>query len=334
MHVIHAIIEGHLPVAWVALGLAFALLAKSADVFVDSSVSLANRFRIPKLVIGIVLVSLATTAPELSVSLIAALKGNPEMALGNAIGSVICNTGLALALCAVIAGAAVPVIPHVLNTSGGFLLFVGGLCFLFVGLDAALSRWEGAVLAALFAAYLYFLFRQHRKGTYHDDIDMEAATVELGVSPARMFTLFAVSLAGIVLASDLIVTSATTIARWAKVPEAIIALTLVALGTSIPEVATSVTAARKGEGALAVGNILGANIMDICCVAGLSAMANTLAVSRKEALFMFCAMFVVLPAALIMLRAGYRLTKRQGVVLLGLYLAYLASFFFLFPPAT
>lgn len=127
--------------------------------------------------------------------------------------------------------------------------------------------------------------------------------------------------------------SATTIALWLNVPEAIIALTLVAFGTSIPEVATSVTAALKGEGALAVGNILGTNIMNICCVAGISAMANDLTVSRKEALYMFCAMFLIVPLALAMLRQGYRLTRRQGVILFGAYLVYLASFFLLFPPA-
>lgn len=332
MQAIGSFIEAHVAVAWVVLAVAFGVLAKCADLFVESSVSLANRLRIPKLVIGIVLVSLATTAPELSVSLMAALRGMPEMALGNAIGSVICNKGLGLALCAIISVSAVPVITHVLNTAGRFFLVVSGLCFLFVVFDCSLSRWEGVVLVALFGGYLYFLFRQHRGGAFADEVDMEATEDALRLTAPRLVGVFVVGLGGIILASNFIITSATTIARSFGVPEAVIALTLVALGTSIPEVATCVSAARKKHGELAVGNILGANIMNICWVAGASAAANPLVLSRKEVLFMFPAMFVIVGATFILLRTGYRLTRRQGFLLLALYAAYILSFFVVFRP--
>ena len=332
MQFLEALIAEHISAAWICLILAFGVLARSADLFVDSSVSLANRFRIPRLVIGIVLVSLATTAPELSVSLMSALHGKPEMALGNAVGSVICNKGLGLALCALIAGTAIPVIPHVLNTSGSFLLFVSLLAFGAVLPDCTLGRFEGLILVGLFFGYLAFLFRQHRIGRFHDDVDMEAASDHLHVSGPRLVFLFLIGLAGIIVSSRVVILSATSIAVWIGIPEAVIALTLVALGTSIPEVATCVSAARKKEGALAVGNILGANIMNICWVAGFSAVVNPLSLERRELLFMFPAMCIILVVSLAMLRMGYRLTRRQGIVLLALYAAYLVSFFIVFPP--
>ena len=333
MDAIHTIIESHVLLAWVVLAAAFFLLAKSADIFVDSSVSLANKFRIPKLVIGIVLVSFATTAPELSVSLMAALKHHPEMALGNAVGSVICNKGLALALCAVLSATAVPIIPHVLRSAGSFLLLVSGLCFAAVLPDNTLDRREGVVLCLLFGGYLFFLFRQHKKGTYHDDVDMEATTDHLQMPLYRLLLLFALALAGIIIASDFVIVSATTIARSFHIPESVIALTLVALGTSTPEIATCVIAARKGEGALAVGNILGANIMNICWVAGASATVNPLVLGTRELWFMFPWMLAIVITALFLMRTGYRLTRRQGIILLVFYVGYVASFFFVFRAA-
>ena len=332
MHGISSFIEAHVAVAWVVLLAAFAVLAKCADMFVESSVSLANRLRIPKIVIGIVLVSLATTAPELSVSLISALRGQPEMALGNAIGSVICNEGLGLALCAIFSVGSVAVIPHVLNTAGRFFLAVSVLCFAFVIFDGSLDRWEGLVLVILFAGYLWFLFREHRGGRYVDEVDLEAVGDHLQIPLPRVLGLCALALAGIILASNFIVTSATTIARSFQVPEAVIALTLVALGTSIPEVATCITAARKGHGELAVGNILGANIMNICWVAGASSIAHALVLSKKELFFMFPAMFVVVITTFVALRSDYKLTRRQGFVLLALYVMYILSFFVVFRP--
>lgn len=327
-------IATHLLVAWVVLLVCFAVLAKAADFFVDSSVGLAERFKIPKLVIGIVLVSLATTAPELSVSMMAALQGRPEMALGNAIGSVVCNSGLALALCGMVSATAIPIIPHVRRVSGGFLLAVSTLTFGFVAFDGTLNRWEGIVLVLLFFGYLGFLIHQHRLGKFQDDIDLEVLESERFFPLPKLFGIFAGALVGILIASRFIIISATTIAHSLGIPNAVIALTLIALGTSIPEIATSIAAARKREGELAVGNIIGANIMNICWVAGASAVANNLALSFKEVLFMFPVMFIMLIAMLTMMKSGDRVTRKEGFVLFALYVAYLVSFFVVFPPAT
>lgn len=323
-------ITNHVWAAWIVLLFFFAVLAKCADMFVESSIVMANKFRIPKLVIGIFLVSLATTAPELSVSLAAAVQKKPEMALGNAIGSVICDDGLALALCGIFSLSAIPVIPHVLKTSGRFLLAIEILAFLFLVGDLTLQRWEGLILVTLFVGYMIFLFRQHRQGRYRDKVEDVVENGRKDFSLRKIILLFIISLAGIVIASEFIITSASSIALSFGIPETVIAMTLVAIGTSIPEIATCITAARKNEGALAVGNILGADIMNICWVAGASAMANDLTISSKELYFMFPAMFIIVGAMLIMLHKDYRLTRTKGFVLLGLYLIYLTSFFLVF----
>jgi len=331
MSIMHDLIQGSIVIAWIVLLAAFAVLVKTADVFVDGAIAIANKLRIPTLVIGIFMVSLATTVPELAVSLISALRGNPEMALGNAIGSVIADDGLALGLAGVVATAPILVIPHVLRTAGAFLIFIQGLCFIFVVSTGSLQRWEGAVLVALFFAYSIYLFVQHRMGRFKGALDLEAIEHAEAGSVPKMLAMFVLGITGIIISANFVITSATTVARSLGIPESMIALTLVALGTSIPEVATSVSAARKGQGALAVGNILGADIMNICWIAGASAIANELVLSRKDIFFMFPAMFLVVGTMLLMLRSGYRLTKKKGVVLLLLYLAYLASFAVMYP---
>ncbi|MBM3296506.1 MAG: calcium/sodium antiporter [Candidatus Aminicenantes bacterium] len=325
-------IEGSTLLAWTALAAALVILSKSAGVFVDSSVRIAEKFKIPKVVIGIVLVSLATTAPELSVSLMSATTGKPEMALGNAIGSVICDDGLALGLAGLVSAAPILIMPVVLRISGIFLLCVEILAFLFVVFDSTLDRLEGAILVGLFFGYLAYLLSRHKRGKLQSGAEEGPMPAKKAVVPV-VALLFVVSLLGIIAASKFIVVAAVKIAHVFRVPETVIALTVVAFGTSIPEVATCVVAARRKQGALAVGNIIGADIMNICWVAGASAVANPLVLGTKEILFMFPAMFVIVGAMLAMLRHRYSLTRPKGAVLLGLYVLYLflAAFVMKFP---
>jgi cation:H+ antiporter len=331
LHTTRGFLELHPLAAAITLLLSFLVLARCAGLFVDTSVAIATKLSIPKLVIGIVLVSLATTAPELAVSLTSALKGAPEMALGNAIGSVICDDGLALALAGLLAASPILVLPHILKTSGLFLIGIQVLLFLFILPDLTLSRGEGFVLVALFVLYMGFLYRQHKLGRLGEESvleEVDEAVVEKSLK--AIIGLFLLGFLGIIVASEFVVTSAESIALWAGIPDAVIALTLVAFGTSVPEVATCIQAARKGHGAIAVGNILGADIMNICWVAGASSMANPLTLAPREFYFMFPAMFLIVGAMLLMLRLGYRLTRAKGAALLGLYILYLASFFLIF----
>ncbi len=333
MQIFHTTIQGSLPLAWLVIIISFILLFKCADIFVDSAIAVAQDFKIPKMLIGLVLVSLATSAPELCVSMVAAFKGAPKIALGNAVGSVICNEGLALSLAGILTASSIAVVPSVLKSSGIFLIFISVLAYAFVLFDQTLSRVEGAVLVVLFAGYLFFLFKNRLFEDMEDPSEQDAAD---NADPKKTLTkhcfLFVFSLVGIIFVSDYIVVSATVIARSFQISESIIAMTLVAFGTSVPEVATSITAARKGEGAIAVGNILGSDIINICLVAGASAVANDLVLGARDISFMFPVMIIIIVSMFCMLRKGNSLTRTKGIVLFSLYLSYLAACVYFFPP--
>lgn len=320
-------IQTNLYAAWTCITISFFVLFRCADLFVDKSVEVASRLRIPKVMIGIVLVSLATTLPELSVSVIAAYKNTPEISIGNAMGSVVCNTGLALALSGIVTLYAITVVPPILRTSAIFLIGIEIVLFLFIIVDYTLNRLEGVVLVILFAFYILLMV----KGSGRNNSEEESVHHKQGSILTLCFSFFC-AVGGILIASKYIVASASAIAHSFHIPESIIAMTLVAFGTSVPEVATCITASRKGEGSLAVGNILGANIMNICWVAGASAVVNNLTLGRKDILFMFPSMFIIVGIMLFLLRMNYTLTPRKGFILLVVYMLYLIILYVSFPP--
>lgn len=305
---------------WPAVGLmalAFAVLAKCADWLVDGAIDIARQLKVPPILIGIVIVSIGTTAPELAVSMQAALDGNAELALANAVGSVIYDDGLALPLVAFLSPVVVVIDRGVLRSTAIFLIVVDviayAMCF-----DGTLNRPEGSVLVLGFCGYLLYQYRQQR--------NRGAADVEDGGEEARSWNrialLFAVGLAGVLVSSDWIVGTAEIIARELEVSNVIIGLLLVALGTSVPEIATCIVSARKGHGSLAVGNILGADILNICWIAGASAVVNDLEVPREEIHFMFPAMLIIVLTMLALLRLNHRFEKWKGALLLCLCVIY------------
>lgn len=312
---------------WAALGMmviCFVVLTKCADWFVDGAVGIAEHLSIPKMLIGIVLVSLATTAPELSVSVMSALGGHPEMALGNAVGSVIVDDGVALGLGALVAAAPIAVNPYLLKTSGIFLIIADIAAYL-MAFDGTLNRLEGGVLVALFVAYSVFTYVT-RKRSQTSAAPEELTEIEEGLAGkglGRLVFWFGVGLVGVLVASHFIVDAAVVIAKFAGVSEAVIGLTVVAVGTSLPEIATAVTSARKGYGEIMVGNILGADILNICWIAGASALVNPLVVARKVINFSFPAMLVIVVSMLVMMRTRHQLARGEGVFLFALYAIYL-----------
>ena len=328
MHWASPWIEANILFAWLLILLSFAVLAMCAGCFVEALAGASFRLRLPKLLAGLVIGAVATTAPEFSVSFLSALQGRPEMALGNAVGSLICNNGLALGLLGLTSLTAIAIDPRQLRISGVFLLAVQALLIWFLAFDAILSRWEGATLMLLFGGYLAVLYRQHRSGEFRAAFELEAELAHKAavMGTVKMAVFFVVGLAGILVASDLVVLSARAIAVSWGISDGIIAMTLVALGTSVPEAATCVAAARRGEGALAVGNILGADIMNVCWVAGASALANPLTIPAREAAVMLPAMALMALAMLGFLWWGYRLGRGKGLVLLALYGIYMAVF--------
>ena len=306
------------------LVVSFVVLAKCADWLVDGAIDIAYRFKVPPILIGIVLVSLGTTVPELAVSVSAALDGLAAISLGNAVGSVIYDDGLALPLVALFAPAVVVIDRTVLRSAAVFLIIVDlvayALCF-----DGTLARVEGAVLVAGFFIYLGYACWEQRNRNRQRDERISDIPEPSGRSMQRILFLLVLGLAGVLVSSKWIVGSAPVVAAALGVPNAVIGLVVVALGTSIPEVATCIVAARRGQGDLAVGNILGADILNICWIAGAAAMVNDLVVSADVIHFMFPAMIIIVFTMLGLLRIGYRFEKWKGAVLLVMCSAYLTA---------
>ncbi len=305
---------------WPAVGVmaaAFAVLAKCADWLVDGAIDIARQLKVPPILIGIVIVSIGTTAPELAVSVQAALDGNAELALANAVGSVIYDDGLALPLVAFLAPVVVVIDRAVLRSTAIFLVAVDVIAYIMC-FDGTLDRPEGIVLVLGFCGYLLYQYRQQRNRGAADVLD-EGEEVR---SWSRIAVLFAVGLAGVLVSSEWIVETANIISRELEVSNVIVGLLLVALGTSVPEIATCIVSARKGHGSLAVGNILGADILNICWIAGASSVVNDLEVPTEEIHFMFPAMLIIVLTMLALLRLNHRFEKWKGAVLLCLCATY------------
>ena len=251
----------------VLLVIGFILLIKGADIFVDGASSTASNFKVSKMLIGLTIIAFGTSAPEFAVSMQALANGSTDMVLGNVIGSNIINILLILGLAALIkpirvrANTICKELPICLLVS--VLLVV---LFLDVqisgGSENVISRSDGIAIILFFLVFLYYLIALARKK--RTDKKAEKPRFKLSVS----LILVVLGIAGIVVGSNLIVNSATTIATDIGISERVIAMTIVAFGTSLPELVTTLTAARKGEAELAVGNIIGSNIFNICMVLG------------------------------------------------------------------
>jgi len=253
-----------------------------------------------------------------------ALEGKPEIALGNAVGSVIVDDGVALALGAFMASSAIGINPYLLKTTGIFLIVVDVVAYA-MAFDGTLGRLEGGVLIMLFVIYTAFAYVTRKRSQESETLE-ELAEIEESIAGKGLGGLifwFCLGLLGVLIASHYIVGSATVIASFFGVSNAVIALTVVAIGTSLPEIATAVTSARRGHGELMVGNILGADILNICWIAGASALVNPLVVPARVIHFSFPAMLIIVVTMLVMMRTRHQLARREGVFLFVLYVIYL-----------
>ncbi|WP_309493479.1 calcium/sodium antiporter [Candidatus Hecatella orcuttiae] len=306
---------------------AFIFLLKSADFFVDGAAGLADKLGLPRIFIGIVLMGFLTTSPEFAVSVQAAYLGHPEVALGNAVGSVVADDAFALALAAIIAGISID--KQVLKRFGVFLIFSALLSYL-LALDASVTRVEGLVLASLLVGYYLYLIKtgaQQRKSHLNTEGYVEARKVTF----RRVLLLFLTGAGGVIVSARLVVWSGLSIAEYFGIPEVVIGLTVIALGTSLPEISTAVVSARKGKGEIAVGNILGADVLNILWIIGVSALVNPIKVDPKTIEFAYPWMLLVVAVMLLLMRHRYELTRWKGLLLLSLYVVYLfqlAKFFY------
>ncbi len=340
--------DTHALVLLLVIVVSLVVLAKAADWLVAAAVSLSVRTGLPKVVIGVTVVSLGTTTPEAAVSVMAAVGGDPGLALGNAVGSIICDTGLILGLAATLRP--LPIDRENvwrqswIQLGAGLLLVIG--CWPFAGgLGTAgnLPQWMGFVLLGLLVGYLWFSVRwakRQRVGpgelgsgelesgetSLAEAGEGAAATNPAAGGTPRALLILVGSLGLVVVASSTLIPAVRATAEKAGVPESIIAATLVAFGTSLPELVTAVTATLRGHGELAIGNVVGADILNVFFVAGASAAVTPDGLDADPHFSYFY--FPVMMAVLVLLRVGLQrggteLRRGFGVTLLVVYGVYL-----------
>lgn len=295
------------------LAAGFVFLVKGADWFVDGAAGIAEKFGIPHLVIGLTIVAMGTSAPEAAVSITAALKGNAGITIGNIVGSNILNILVILGIASVIVPIAVA--KSTVRVEIPYMLAITILLLMLGCTGNKIVFWEGAVLWIAFILYLSYLFRMAKKNKEEAPEDVEKKPVW------KLILLVAVGLGLVMLGSDMAVDAATAIAKTLGLSERFIGLTIVALGTSLPELVTSVSAAKKGKADIAIGNIVGSNIFNILFVVGTTALITPVVFEEKFVIDM-----LISAAAGVLLwlcvRKDHKLSRTGGILMLAGYAGY------------
>lgn len=345
------LIASLLPLDWIAttplvvllliLGISISVLGKAADVLVDHATILSLVMGIPRLIIGATIVSLGTTLPEAFVSVLAAFAGEPGIALGNAVGSIICDTGLILGIGCLLAP--LPVDREVVYRQGliQFLapLLLIALCTPWTNLSSVwteggvLSQSSGWLLLVLLVVYIVWTIRSAKAPPVEvDETDTDRSSESpTGASITRHLGLLVVAVALVVVSSEILVAGATDVAERLSIPEGVIAATLIAFGTSVSELVIVVTSVLKGHGELAIGNVVGADILNVLFVAGASAAATPAGLTASPDFYQ--AQFPTMVAVLVtfrialMFRRDDKLPRWTGLLLVGFYVVYLGFAF-------
>lgn len=311
--------------AIIQLAAGFALLFFGGDWLVNGGVALARRFRISPLVIGMTIVAFGTSAPELLVSMTSSIKGNAGIAMGNVIGSNIANIGLILGLTAMLCP--IPTQNRKVSANG-LVMILASLLALVFSLNNGLSRIEGLIL---FAGIILFTVISIRLGRTKQDAtqpDAEPQGKEMSVLVALL--LIALSCAMLAFGADFMVDGATHIAKAIGVSDKVIGLTIVALGTSLPELAASVAAALKKEMDISIGNIIGSNIFNLMCVLGVSASIRPIPFDYMQYRMDFVIMMAFSAGLIILIqpwKAQGRLGRISGIIMFAAYAIYAWSLF-------
>lgn len=305
-----------LMIQFALLILGFVMLMKGADWFVEGASQLADRFGIPQLVIGLTIVAMGTSAPEAAVSVSAALQGNAGITIGNVVGSNIMNILLILGLTAAITSVAVQ--KSTMKNEIPFLIGISLLLPVLGLMDGSIGRIDGGIFWGFFIAYLLYLLRMTKEGQVSQE-EMPKQDKEAPVW--KMLLMIAVGAVMIVWGADITVDAATVIAQLFGMSDRLIGLTIVAFGTSLPELITSVTAAIKGKADIAVGNIVGSNIFNILFVVGTAALIAPVPFASN---FLVDSLVATAAAVLLLLSIvkTKKLTRPAGVIMLVGYLAY------------
>ena len=317
--------------------LGFVLLIKGGDWFVDGAVNIAHRFHLPELLIGATVVAIGTTLPEVMVSSTAAFQGQAETAYGNAIGSVICNTALISALTIAIKPTETKRKTLLLPVGSFFIaaIFYCAIAYLM----GEFNRWCGIILLVMFLVYMFISIKSTVKNKEDANIESEENQEDGEENEKKKETklwldivLLVIGAALIAVGAKLLVDNGTKIAEWLGVPESVIALTFIALGTSLPELVTAITSLAKGHSSLSLGNVIGANLFNIILVCGMAITIKPFAIPVEKTFLQtgISSSFVIdIPVMLLsMLILAVppiikgKMYRWQGIVLLVLYVAY------------
>ena len=315
-------------VAVICLVIGFILLVKGADFFVDGASSIAKQLHIPAVVIGLTIVAFGTSAPELAVSVSAAMKGSNDIAIGNVVGSNLFNLLIVVGVSAFIYPLHVQKSmikkDYPISIIAAVLLGVLAMDTLFGKTSMELSRVDGVVLLIGFAIFMYLAIREGFKGRAEHKENGEE--IEIKYSLGKSIIVCIIGLAGIIIGGNMVVDGAKEIARAFGLSEAFIGLTIVAFGTSLPELVTSIVAARKGESDISLGNVVGSNIFNIFFILGVSGTILPMAVANTY-LYDIAILIVVSIVFFIPIRKKQRVSKVMGGTMVATYAAYMAYLF-------
>ena len=296
-------------ILFIVLGVALVLYG--ADKLTEGASALARRMNVPEIIIGLTIVAAGTSAPELFVSLVSALNDTPDMAVGNVVGSNTMN-------CMLIVGCAAMVAPMIISPSTVKkdipFSVLASVLLLLLAFDHFMSRLDGIILLIGFAVFMAYTLMQAKKG------NSEAVKESSPVWKNLLYLVF--GLAGLVVGSNLFVDSASDVALTLGISEGVVGLTIVAGGTSLPELATSVVAARKGQSAIAIGNVIGSNVFNLLLILGLTSTISPLEIEGITTIDMAVMLLSVILVWLFS-RTRYTVERWEGGLLLVIYIAYL-----------
>lgn len=307
----------------------FFALIKGADWFVEGSAALAKRFKVPGVVIGLTIVAMGTSAPELAVSTSAAIAGSNEIAISNVIGSNLFNLLVVLGVCAIMAPVAVE--KSIMRRDFPFSIVITLIVAMFAGVGllagkavvtdstdtvGTLNWWKGLTLLALFALYLFMTVRAALKNRTEGE---EIEEMPLG----RCLLLILIGIAAIIIGGQVVVGSAKNIALFFGMSETLVGLTIVAIGTSLPELVTSIVASSKGQNGMAVGNVVGSNIFNLLLILGVSSAIHPIGVAMESVIDLML-LIVASGVVFVFAKTGKKITRFEGWIMVLTYAAYTA----------
>ena len=311
--------------SYLILIIGFILLIKGADIFVDGAAKIAKKFGIPSIIVGLTIVSLGTSAPELSVSLIASFEGNNGISIGNVLGSNIFNTLMVLGVTAII----MPIVikknsvikDYIINIVVSIVLLVLTFGRVLLNKEAALTRISGIILLILCIIYTLYLIKSAKSRKEEEDFEEEE-----DIKILSCIIKIILGIIGIIAGGNLVVSSASDIAYSFGLSDKLVGLTIVAVGTSLPELVTTMIASIKGENDIAIGNVLGSNIFNILLILGVSSSINAIPISSSLLIDILFLIVISIILGIFMFKGKkdkLKLDKLEGLILVLLYIGYM-----------